>query len=200
MAEPAVVDRQNPAQLHDWAFEHLAYEVNTLTYVVSRLAEKPTGSEVNALVESFAVHTRCLHDFFWRDRTSKNFDADAFAADFCVPGHWEKVRGDLPPHLAATIKRKRFGAEVMHLTYKRISGVTEQKLWPCGDIYVELADVLAKFAETALPDRLPDSTRNRFKDLVTTGKDGIRSLSQATGMVPVHPISGGTINLSEVRT
>jgi len=194
------VDRHNPEQLRDWAFEHLAYEVNTLTYVVSRLAEKPTGSEVNALVESFAVHTRCLHDFFWRDRTNRSFETDAFAADFCASGQWEKERGDLPPHLAATIKRKRFGAEVMHLTYKRISGITEQKLWPCGDIYIELADVLARFAETALPDRLPDSTRDCFKDLVTTGKDGVRSLSQATGVVPVHPISGGTINLGEVTT
>lgn len=193
------MNHQTTEQLRDWAFEHLDYEVTTLTYAIGCLTRNPTGSEANVLVESFAVHARCLHDFMWRDRQRKTRDTDAFAADFCAPGIWAEVREPVPPHLANVIERKRFGAEVMHLTYKRISGITEQKRWPCGAIYVEIADALSKFADTALPDRLRDSTRASFKDLTITGSNGVRFLSHATGMAPTHPISGGSVNLSDVN-
>jgi hypothetical protein len=197
--EGLIVDRRDPEQLRDWAYEHLAYEVNTITYATHQIALKPTGSKANVLIESFAVHARGLHDFFWRDRTKDSFETDAFAADFCSPSGWEKARGEVPPHLAETMARKRFGAEVMHLTYKRISGITERKLWPCGEIYGELAGALARFAHAALPDRLHDSTRASFKDLVVVGPRGLRAIPVATGLVPTNRISGGTINLDDIR-
>jgi hypothetical protein len=100
------------------------YEVDTLVYATAELGQKPekrSGRE-NALLESFAVHARCLNDFLWHDRSDR-IQRDAFAADFCAPGDWERVREDLPQAALVEIRSgRRFGREIMHLTYDRIDG------------------------------------------------------------------------------
>jgi hypothetical protein len=83
-----------------------------LAFTAVRLAERqgiPRDPESNALLESFAVHVRCLRDFLWGDRTHHQ-PMDAVAADFCEPGKWERERGELPPALAEIDARKRVGS------------------------------------------------------------------------------------------
>lgn len=154
------------AERRVWAEEHLLYEVATLKYATEALGGGPEDMEEYAYLESFLVHARCLNDFLWRDR-NPNHPHDAFAADFCAPGEWEKVRAGLPQATLAEIrKRRRFGLEVMHLSYERRGGYGEHKKWPCGKVFVEIALALTKFALLALPEALDEKTRSRLEGLL----------------------------------
>ncbi len=132
------------------------YEVNTLVYATVELGNTPEqrSARENTLLEFFAVHARCLNDFLWHDRGDRQ-PRDAFAADFCAPGDWERVRDDLPQAALEDVRnRRRFGREIMHLTYDRIDGDGEDKRWPCGAVVLEVAGALREFATRSPADRL----------------------------------------------
>lgn len=160
------MSRRPEEELRAWADEHLMYEVAAIKYAVEQLAREPKGMEQWCLLESFLVHARCLNDFLWRNRSHQQPD-DAFAADFCAPGVWNDVRRDLPQTALTEIRqRKRFGREVMHLSYERPSGFGEHKQWPCGRVFAEIAAAMARFAVVAEPSSLNEPTRNRFRHLL----------------------------------
>jgi len=152
-------------ELCAWADEHLMYEVAAIRYTVEQLAREPKGMEQWCLLESFLVHARCLNDFLWRDRTPQQPN-DAFAADFCASGVWSAARHELSQKALAEIRhRKRFGREVMHLSYERPSGFGQHKQWPCGRVFIEIASAMRRFAILAEPASLNDPTRERFRRL-----------------------------------
>jgi hypothetical protein len=58
--------------LHEWADEHLLYEAQMLAYTTARLrGHQIANPERNMLIESFAIHARCLREFLWHGRSSK---------------------------------------------------------------------------------------------------------------------------------
>jgi hypothetical protein len=147
------------------------YEVAAINYAIEQLARGPKGMEQWCLLESFLVHARCLNDFLWRDRTSQQPD-DAFAADFCAPGVWNEARQDLSQKALEEIRhRKRFGREVMHLSYERPSGFGEHKQWACGRVFVEIASAMRRFSALAEPSLLNEPTRQRFQQLLDSAPD-----------------------------
>jgi len=188
------------------------YEVTTLVYAtveIGNLPDEPSAQE-NVLLESFAVHARCLDHFLWRGRDRK--ERDAFAADFCAPGDWERQRNGLVRSALDEIENgRRFGREVMHLTYDRIDGYGDSKEWPCGEATLEIAVALERFAPTALPDRLDDETRDFLASLPASLEPSkvndslperpIGLIVGATGMDPrqFEGIAGGTINVGDIR-
>ncbi len=106
-------------QLAEWAKEHLAYEVDMMVFALERLEEEaPETRGANLALESFAVHARCLFEFLWTKPKPAHHN-DAFASDFSE--EWNERRGAIPHHLAEVKDRRRFGQEVFHLTYNRIS-------------------------------------------------------------------------------
>ena len=204
-----------PERLRDWAKEHLIYEVTTLVYATVELGNLPTErtARENTLLESFGVHSRCLDHFLWRDRIDKQ-PRDAFAIDFCAPGDWERARGELAQTALEDVRRrKRFGREIMHLTYDRIDGEGENKKWPCGEATLEIAVALKEFASIALADRLHEDTREFLLTLAGSlspksdtpadlvPKTPIHMLVGATAMDPqsFHLVTGGTVNFSDIR-
>jgi hypothetical protein len=174
----------DPERLKEWAAEHLLYEVTTLVYTTVGLGNLPPdpSAQENVLLESFAVHARCLDHFLWRDRGDKK--PDSFATDFCAPGDWERQRDGLKREALDKIEDgHRFGREVMHLTYDRIDGAGDMKRWPCGEAALEIAAALERFASTALADQLDDETRAFLARLRA-------SLEPKAGDVrPGHPIA-----------
>lgn len=84
------------------------YEVTMLVYVAAEIGNQPDEASPsgNALLESFAVHARCLDHFLWRDRDRK--PRDAFATDFCGPGDWERERDGLKRRRWTRCKLERF--------------------------------------------------------------------------------------------
>jgi hypothetical protein len=162
--------------------------------------------EANVMLESFAVHARCLFDFLW-SKGNENYDNDAFAFQFS--NEWNGRRGAIPPNLAKIKDNARFGREVMHLTYDRIDGVDEAKVWPCGEVLLEIATALKLFAELARDEALDDETRQRLKslivkspndntDLLSTLHHGALAATGATMMI-LSQVGGGTINVRHIE-
>jgi hypothetical protein len=193
------------AELSEWAREHLVYEVDMLIYVTERLVDQKEDMEGNVLLEAFAVHARCLFDFLW-GKGNDNYDDDAYAFHFS--DEWNGRRGAIPPNLMKIKDDKRFGREVMHLTYERIDGSTDEKVWPVGRAVLEIATALKLFAELARDQALEDETRDRLAsllveadetgDLIATLPDGALAATGATMMIPSQ-FRGGTINVRNIR-
>jgi hypothetical protein len=154
--------------LSTWAKEHLIYEVDTMVYALERLAEEPEGMSANIALESFAVHARNLYDFLW-GRPNPKYENDAFASEFS--DRWNRQRGSVPLHLAEVRDRNRFGQEVFHLTYSRISGSDESKVWLCGEMAMEIASALKLFSDLARPGTLDEATRSRLKSIAIEVED-----------------------------
>lgn len=202
----------SPDRLRAWAKEHLMYEVSTLVYATAELGNTPErrSARENTLLESFAVHARCLNDFLWHDRSDRK-PRDAFAADFCAPGDWERVRDDLPQAALEDVReRRRFGREIMHLTYDRIDGEGESKRWPCGTVVLEIACALREFATRSLADRLDAESRESLLGLrqtlepdsgSTLAELRIGFITSATGIDArqFRDVTGGTINFCEIQ-
>lgn len=192
-------------ELSEWAKEHLVYEVDMLLFATESLIDEPGGMDGNVLLEAFAVHARCLFDFLW-GKGNENYDDDAYAFHFS--DKWNGRRGAIPPNLLKIKDDKRFGREVMHLTYERIGGSGDAKVWPCGKVLLEIATALQLFAELAREEALDDETRDRLKslmveaddtsDLIATLPNGALAATGATTMVPGQ-FHSGTINVRNVR-
>lgn len=186
------------ADLVCWAREHLVYEARMLAYTAVELAKRrdsPRDLESNVLLEAFAIHTRCLRDFLFGQRG--RHPMDSFAADFCAPGVWEEMRGDVPPALAEIDDRNRLGREVVHLTYERSAVPAEIKDWPVSDIVGEIVEALNDFAFEAMPERLDDETREALTDLEGSPPPGVGPISVATAIQV--PYAGGTIDFPDFQ-
>lgn len=198
------------AALSSWAQEHLIYEVDTMVYALERLAEEPKGIGANVTLESFAVHARNLFDFLW-GKPNPKYENDAFASEFS--DQWNGRRGPVPLYLAEVRDRNRFGQEVFHLTYGRISGSDESKVWLCGEMAMEIASALKLFSELARPDALDETTRLRLRSVAieVEDEDGVlddqivrldyTNLFAVTGATTMDSsqFKNGTINLRDLE-
>lgn len=193
-------------QLAAWAKEHLVYEVDMMVFALERLeGEVPEARSANLALESFAVHARCLFEFLW-SKPNPRYGNDAFASDFSK--EWSGRRDAIPQYLSEVKDRRRFGQEVFHLTYNRISSSEDDKIWLCGQMALEIANSLKLFAELARPAALDDNTRARLRSVVVRveGEDGNptdeilrlshRDLAAVAGATTMDPsqFKGGTIN------
>jgi hypothetical protein len=163
---------------------------------LSKIADKPRSMRSNALLESFAVHIRCLHEFLFGRRGSGEYaKRDAYATDFLPDGAELPA---VPAALKAIDKRRRLGREVVHLSYDRDDVAPEVKDWPVSAILDELLTALWDFARDALPERLDEDTRVALLDLETEPPPGVGPISVATAIAA--PYGGGTINLPPFST
>ena len=135
--------------------DHLFYELWMLEGAVQvlRLPLLGRGVLANAVVESFAVHARALHDFFYRDRTKPD---DVIASDyFDSPSDWVALRGEPADELAKAVAR--VNKEVAHLTFSRLSVLPEEKGWSVAEIASCLSSVAGSWRHSARPDWLGPS-------------------------------------------
>lgn len=194
---------RSDAELRSWAHEHLIYEAGMLLHTCGAAANPDLDAvDQNALIESFAVHVRCLRDFLWKDQRMRA--QDALASDFCAPNIWRIARGDLPPALAEIEgERNRIGREIVHLTYHRLDIDSESKAWRMGEILQAILECLARFVHTADPRRITGKTQQALRLMIRlVPRDGeplrigpyIPGWSPATGAIQVDDdYAGGTI-------
>ena len=143
---------------------HLDYEAGMLWKTAEEMASgrAQTRAQRNAIVESFALHTRNLIDFFYGDprRPTKRRGKDDVVAGhfFSDPYRWQRAR----PRQSSLLRRaeKRADKEIAHLTYGRLDVEQQEKPWPASDIVADLGAVLDAFGETA--DLLPDRIKRRL--------------------------------------
>lgn len=197
-------------ELREWSDEHLAYEVWMLKEVVRRMAELgPSGNEDrnaslrNSLVESFAVHVRCLREFLQiRKKHSRKPRADdALANDFCDPFSWSQARDAIPhPEIDRIEGSDRIEKEIVHLTHARATVHPGDKSWDMGVAVKEFSSLLTAFAELA-DSRLGPLARKRIEELASFCKPGSKrifdpGLSATKGEtgISVTDTTGGTIH------
>jgi hypothetical protein len=129
--------------------EHVLYEIEMFSRTTALLtphiwetvpAFMADGAQ-NALIESFTIHVRGLHDFLYA--TPKGDDVSA--ADW-FPGReeeWARLRGPEPAVLIEA--RRRTGKEIAHLTYARLERAGDGKLWPHQEIVDALGTGIFRF-------------------------------------------------------
>jgi hypothetical protein len=104
-----------------------------------------------AVLESFALHSRALIDFFYKSRGQCR-PTDALATDFFNPGEWEALRPHPGPWIALVKgpRLDRVGAEIAHLRYDDESTLEGQaRGWPILQLAGAVGSVLRSFIETA---------------------------------------------------
>jgi len=116
----------------------------------------PPHEVAMALIESFAIHARALIHFLWRDR---GHPEDGFAAEYFVPGGWAELR----PDKEATIRGidDRVGAEIAHISYKRIRVTDDERWWRYGQIAASIGRCLREFIKHAPGEMLIENFRSR---------------------------------------
>lgn len=177
---PALTHSRSNDELREFAHEHLVYEARMLVYAVAEMRGLRKGPERNAYLESFAVHARCLRDFFWGKRDRKRKQEDAYAFDYCASGVWEAryPEASMPRALKNIDDRLRIGREVVHLSYRRLD--VRGKGWHPQAVLREIAAPLDTLADLALPARMDGPTRAALRDPETFGREA-GAASVATG-------------------
>ncbi len=141
------------AELLDYSREHLLYEVQMLFITGLSLLGRPQQlSEPikNAVIESFAMHTRNLIDFLYPSQVR---DTDVVAGHFCSPASLSPCFDNCPDNLKEA--RRRANKEVGHLTTDRISGAPPEKSWPVAELLTHIGNEMLYFAtKRASPAKL----------------------------------------------
>lgn len=108
--------------LREMARRHLSYEVKMLRELADGLRGHGVGPRTmrNALLESFLIHYRNLHDFFYPDFPGrKRLPHDICAVDYLQnQKRWRKKRPDADPKLLEN--RERVNVLLAHLTLRRL--------------------------------------------------------------------------------
>jgi hypothetical protein len=169
--------------LSEYSRVHLNYEVEmffatAVLYSAQPDAAKGTPAAVwrrlarNALLESFAVHTRNLVAFLYEGSPK---DVDVVAADFCLPGGWKAIR----PRKSQSVRvaDDRASKEIAHLTTARMAGNPPEKDWHFDRLTREILRLLKIFADNALTTRL--SPKVKATILALSVKGGPRNSGMA---------------------
>ncbi len=150
-------------ELHDYAVDHLYYELWMLYETASRLVhdQEIHGDWVvkNSLIESFTVHARSLAIFLYPEEARKHPDDVTLDEYVRNVQEWKEARGSIPPELKTTIQRT--GKEIAHLTTQRHPPGSPQKVWSPEPIVRAFFQPLKAFAAYSLSGRL-DSTLSCF--------------------------------------
>jgi hypothetical protein len=161
--------------------EHVHYEIEMLCSVRDALGdhmwigvegEYLKSTARNALIESFAIHTRALIDFLYFDPRRAS---DVVVTDFFTPAEWQAIvdapdqvdppwstrvprnvrsQKDSPAILEA---RRRTNTEIAHLSYDRLDVEPDDKPWPVADIVEALGTDLFRFVDQVAPGRVADN-------------------------------------------
>ena len=125
------------------ASNHLFYEIWMFYETAGILKRDPQNNAVftNVHLESFAIHSRVLLDFFYNEPKQ----------DDVVAIHYIKNWKDLCPAIGDDLKKisPRVGKEVAHLTYARLQVTPEAKSWDTRAVEREMELVIKKFQSNA---------------------------------------------------
>ena len=138
--------------------EDLLYEISMLFGTAEALATsvEPDESDVgartvhNALLESFAIHTRVLLDFLYGNPRPPD---DVTAGDFFDSAdRWKKSRPAKPEWFDSI--RRGVAKRVAHLSYVRSDIEPEERQWKVRQIAEEIAKILHRFIKLVPVSRI----------------------------------------------
>jgi hypothetical protein len=132
--------------------DHLLYEIQMFDTTARTLTAGLFGPGIatNAFLESFAIHSRALVQFFYAKSPQAD---DVIAEDFFPEAHqWQSLRGALPD--ALTPVSRRVGKELAHLTYARLDVTPEAKRWDIRQVWESLSGVIDLFIQNVDREKL----------------------------------------------
>ena len=136
-------------ELREIAIETATFAPNEIEFLGTGLPDHFNGLRTNALLESFLLHTRVLHDFFYKERTQDDIVATEFVPEW---------KSECPPkgeYLSSRLER--LNKALAHLSRKRLTYETDDKSWDIGLIKQEVDVVIRTFL-----DKLPLDRRQWF--------------------------------------
>jgi hypothetical protein len=179
--------------------EHLLYDVQlffhesrALTRTRLELMPSLPWEVEMALVESFAMHARALVDFFFREKGRSD---DAFASHFFSHRTWEKLRLSQGPWISEVRQPAldRFGKEIAHLNYHRVTLAEQARGWPVVQIAGAIGEVLWVFGANVDQSRVMTDFKVRAeREIPAFARLG----SWPGAIAPVWPRASATQTLS----
>jgi hypothetical protein len=136
-----MAERATPEEIFE---EHLHYEIDMLVATFERLPAVSDSAMANALIESFCIHARNLHDFFLGRRGAK-------AETFATAAYKAYIAGAISSDLD-----RKLNTQIAHLSEARTSDPAE-KIGPADRLEL-LATLLAEvhnFAKHLQPQYQP---------------------------------------------
>jgi hypothetical protein len=130
--------------LNHFILEHVFYEISMLQYTYSELLliEK-RDNRSNVFVESFALHSRNLIDFFLTEENQKQQD-DVIAIEYKTKSNSYIKKVEKHRQYLREIK-VRSNKELAHLTILRKDGISENKGWDYETIHSVLMEIIIDF-------------------------------------------------------
>lgn len=198
------VERRRDAELIELS-GRLLHDVQVFFHVSRALVrtavgfDKPPTWEVEtALVESFALHTRALVDFFYANKPSKRDQDNAYAIDFFdPPAVWPSLRPDQGRWLSAIRLRAlkdvnpnvdRFGEHVGHLTYADRPVSDYARGWPTVQVTRAIGAAVRVFGEHVDSAKVePDFKAKARRELPAASKLDEPRQAMALWTPPVAP-------------
>lgn len=135
---------------------HISYEIEMLNFSAEKLARSNLNqAEINAFLETFLLHARCIVDFLYADQATH--PDDVIAKDFF--SNTESYLNQLPQISESLGKlKRRAGKELAHITYARLEVTPEIKIWQTSSLWKEINNVLSIFFKC-----LTDEQRGWFR-------------------------------------
>jgi hypothetical protein len=144
------------AQLKEYASHHLKYDILQVRASQRALmAPNLSRAHRNALLESFAIRTRVLLEFFFDKKPGPN---GARVFQFCLDGQWVvKIPKVLKPI------NWRASSEIAHASFVRIRHSEETRKWNTRAITQALEELVWEFARVARPELIDQEAREVFE-------------------------------------
>lgn len=134
------------------AISAICYEIKMFRWIAKRITENvPASQENNAIIESFAIHTRALIDFFYEKPKQDDVVARHYVVD------WK------PPSKTSILVEAKTKAnkQLAHITYSRVDDARyadpDKKSWDVEKISFDLEKTITLFFKS-----LPDDYHNLF--------------------------------------
>jgi hypothetical protein len=135
--------------------ESVTFKPGDLTYVGTGGSADEDDRTTYALLESMLLHTRVLHDFFYKPRNPNNPRTadDIIASDF-VP-EWETLRPSKGEYLGHSDRKDRLDKALAHLTLRRVKNDSNEKQWNVDAIHVAIGNAIKVFLQNLPDERKP---------------------------------------------
>lgn len=145
-------------ELRRIARDHLSYEIDMLYSTFALIPDTLIQSRPvlrSAVIESFALHTRVLLDFFFGENPKSD---DLVANDYFQedPEYWDRTKRLIPGFQDIKLLRRRTHKQVAHLTYNRLLVTPHESQWkePGEDALHIIEAALREFLLNAPADLL----------------------------------------------
>ena len=132
--------------LQSRAMESYAFAPGEVKYAGTGAETDDNFRTTYAFLESYLIHARVLHDFFYKEPIKDDIVAAHFVPD------WDHLKPPLHAYLATDDRRNRLDKSVAHLTLKRLEYDLGDKRWNIDAIH-EAIDQPMRCFEITSPTR-----------------------------------------------